>query len=311
MGAYPVSNSPTIPGGGGQPVIPVSNLQSPTELTVLKEVQPVVTPSGNDSNWQRISNYLRPLTVTDKVIIGNATTFIGNEILRVAGNIRANNIHSGYYFLDTNTYIYKNENDDLVFVDSYAGEKTLSDLISSVVTATQINNWNTAYSWGNHASVGYLTIEQDPIFSASAAYDIVEGDITNWNTAYSIRHTHSNKSLLDTLISNGLGDQFLSNAGSYKTINVASGGNNGEVQYNDGGVFGSDPSFNFDTVDNTLNVYNVDIANDLIFNESSYIKEASSNLTFYDPTYGSTITLSTLAAGATNPWTIGTGYIEY
>jgi len=46
-------------------------------------------------------------------------------------------------------------------------------------------NWDTAFSWGNHASAGYLTTETDPIFSSSPASGITGTNITNWNTAYS------------------------------------------------------------------------------------------------------------------------------
>ncbi len=48
-------------------------------------------------------------------------------------------------------------------------------------TSTQ---WNTAYSWGNHASAGYLTsyTETDPIFGASPAAGITGANITNWNS---------------------------------------------------------------------------------------------------------------------------------
>lgn len=48
------------------------------------------------------------------------------------------------------------------------------------------NNWNNAYSWGDHATVGYLTFynETDPVFTASAAYNITTQNITNWGTAY-------------------------------------------------------------------------------------------------------------------------------
>ena len=55
------------------------------------------------------------------------------------------------------------------------------------ITTTEKSNWNTAYSWGNHASAGYLTsyTETDPVFSASAASGITSTNITNWNTAYS------------------------------------------------------------------------------------------------------------------------------
>ncbi|MGE0078096.1 MAG: beta strand repeat-containing protein [Bacteroidales bacterium] len=55
------------------------------------------------------------------------------------------------------------------------------------ITSANINNWNSAFGWGNHASAGYLTsyTETDPIFVASAANGITSSNISNWNTAYS------------------------------------------------------------------------------------------------------------------------------
>ena len=54
------------------------------------------------------------------------------------------------------------------------------------VTTAKISNWDTAYGWGNHGSVGYLTsyTETDPVFVASPAYGITNANITNWNTAH-------------------------------------------------------------------------------------------------------------------------------
>lgn len=34
------------------------------------------------------------------------------------------------------------------------------------ISSTDISNWDTAYSWGDHSVVGYLTSESDPIFTA-------------------------------------------------------------------------------------------------------------------------------------------------
>ena len=51
-----------------------------------------------------------------------------------------------------------------------------------------VNNstdWNTAFSWGDHSLIGYLTSETDPVFIASVAAGITSGNISNWNTAYS------------------------------------------------------------------------------------------------------------------------------
>ena len=55
------------------------------------------------------------------------------------------------------------------------------------ITSTQMSNWSTAYSWGDHAEAGYLTsyTETDPEYAESPAADISSDDITNWDTAYS------------------------------------------------------------------------------------------------------------------------------
>ena len=60
--------------------------------------------------------------------------------------------------------------------------KTLA--AAGVATAAQGANADTALSWGNHATAGYLTSETDPVFTASPANGILAGDITNWNTAH-------------------------------------------------------------------------------------------------------------------------------
>ena len=55
------------------------------------------------------------------------------------------------------------------------------------IASADISNWNTAYSWGDHASASYITSESDPIFTASDAYGITATDISNWDSAYSER----------------------------------------------------------------------------------------------------------------------------
>lgn len=65
------------------------------------------------------------------------------------------------------------------------GNASITDL--SDVNSTKVSQWDTAYSWGNHASAGYLTsfTEADPIFTAHPSYGITSTLINNWNTAYS------------------------------------------------------------------------------------------------------------------------------
>lgn len=52
---------------------------------------------------------------------------------------------------------------------------------------TDIANWGTAFNWGNHASVGYLTsfVEADPIFTAHIASSITNIDVATWGASWS------------------------------------------------------------------------------------------------------------------------------
>lgn len=53
-----------------------------------------------------------------------------------------------------------------------------------------------------------------------SANDLTDTLKDHYDTAYVNNHAHSNKSLLDSLISTGAGTQYLSNDGTYKTINT-------------------------------------------------------------------------------------------
>lgn len=74
------------------------------------------------------------------------------------------------------------------FDSRYYTQTTMNNFLSGVDSITGYNktDWDTAFGWGNHALVGYLTsfTETDPIFTASDAFDISSTDISNWNTAF-------------------------------------------------------------------------------------------------------------------------------
>ena len=57
-----------------------------------------------------------------------------------------------------------------------------TQLASSIVA--QILEGQTAYSWGPHQAVGYLTSENDPVYSASVAAGITDTQVSQWSTAY-------------------------------------------------------------------------------------------------------------------------------
>ncbi|MFH2142317.1 MAG: hypothetical protein ABIJ97_07850 [Bacteroidota bacterium] len=57
---------------------------------------------------------------------------------------------------------------------------------SNGITLTNISEWNSAYSWGDHSTIGYLTsfTETDPVFLLHPANGITSLNISNWNTAF-------------------------------------------------------------------------------------------------------------------------------
>lgn len=49
------------------------------------------------------------------------------------------------------------------------------------ITELEKANWTVAFGWGNHADAGYITTEGDPVFTASPAAGISMGNISVWN----------------------------------------------------------------------------------------------------------------------------------
>jgi len=97
-----------------------------------------------------------------------------------------------------------NKNEALTFEEL---DGNFADLNSRTINLENAqNNWNTAYAWGNHATVGYLTFyqETDPVFEASAASEISTQNINNWSTAYNWGN-HANAGYLTTLPDISLG----------------------------------------------------------------------------------------------------------
>jgi hypothetical protein len=89
--------------------------------------------------------------------------------------------------LDTNTYLTSYTETDPVFTASAAAG----------ITSTNISNWNTAYSWGNHASAGYLTSAD--IGSSVQAYDADLSSIAGLaGTSGFLKKTAANTWTLDT-----------------------------------------------------------------------------------------------------------------
>ncbi len=75
---------------------------------------------------------------------------------------------------------------DVIQKNTQETDPIFSASLAFGITSTNIGQWNTAYSRGNHALMGYLTsfTEADPVFAASPAWAITPTNITHWNTAY-------------------------------------------------------------------------------------------------------------------------------
>lgn len=88
----------------------------------------------------------------------------------VPGKIKANKFQGDGSLL---TGVTATETDPIFGASAAAG-----------ITAPQISNWVTAFSWGDHSTAGYLTnySEADPVFGKSPAKGITGANITNWNT---------------------------------------------------------------------------------------------------------------------------------
>jgi len=117
------------------------------------------------------SNYLTSYTENDPVWAGVSNQYLKSVLaattyVAVSGDTMSGDLNMGGNSI---TNIATNS---LAFTD---GE---------TISSEKVRNWNTAHGWGNHATVGYLTGESDPIFDASAASGIAAGDITDWDEAH-------------------------------------------------------------------------------------------------------------------------------
>jgi len=66
-----------------------------------------------------------------------------------------------------------------VYLTSYTEtDPVFSAAPASGITNTNITNWNTGYSWGNHASAGYITAEADTLATVAARGATTTADVT-------------------------------------------------------------------------------------------------------------------------------------
>lgn len=113
------------------------------------------------------------------------------------------------------------------------------------ISLTSISNWNTAYSWGNHANAGYLNSfnETDPTFANSPANSIGVTNISNWNSAYDWGSHVGLYRLISYVpswieVTNKPTFATVATSGSYSDLtNKPSGVNIGDMQYWNGSTW--------------------------------------------------------------------------
>ena len=65
------------------------------------------------------------------------------------------------------------------------GDHAQAGYLTTASLSGNVANWDAAYGWGDHSQAGYLTSETDPIFAASDAAAVTAAKISNWDNAYS------------------------------------------------------------------------------------------------------------------------------
>jgi len=129
--------------------------------------------------------------VNRTIVFGNGNTNKGAIRYNYAtGKITGSNDAVTYFNLEHSAEV------DPIYTSSNANRILLSN----------INNWDYAFGWGNHANDNYLKFETDPLYTNSNAYKINNGNINDWNEAYGKEHVHGNKGALDTLSNTNFSD---------------------------------------------------------------------------------------------------------
>lgn len=132
--------------------------------------------------------------------------------------------------------------EDITGWDALVSFPGFTDLSTDYAFTDNSADWDAAYGWGDHSTVGYLTAETDPVFSSSAAAGITATDISNWDALVSFPgfgttnttaaygdHTHDNTSptfsAVEATTITFASEYDNGNSGSSKTINWSTGGN--------------------------------------------------------------------------------------
>jgi hypothetical protein len=144
--------------------------------------------SGNISQWTNDSAYLtgnQTITLSGDAT-GSGTTAITVTVADDSHNHIISNVDGLQAALDAKGTLSNVVEDTTPQLGGTLDANLNNiDMGVNVITDPKVGQWDTAYSWGNHASAGYLTsyTETDPVYTASSWYTTTNNS-SNWDTAY-------------------------------------------------------------------------------------------------------------------------------
>jgi hypothetical protein len=149
-----------------------------------------------DTGWGGFT-YLKAGTQFELFVNGASGTFLSALRINTNGNIGIGTTSPSYKLQVQGTVsavLTNATHTSQVYYNTTTGELTYGALPTFTetdpiftaspsfgITSTNISNWNTAYGWGNHATVGYLTAESDTLDSVTGRGNTTTNGITVGN----------------------------------------------------------------------------------------------------------------------------------
>lgn len=155
------------------------------------------SPGSTVNYWFRYNTgVLTPLTSSDRVVIGG-TSFVNTELFRVVGKLNSTTLQLGSSV--TISAVLDEDNMASNSNTAVPTQQSVKAYVDNQLSSTGLQIGDNVSLLTNDS--GYITSETDPIFVASPSYTITSSNISNWSTAYSwgnhaglyslVSHNHS------------------------------------------------------------------------------------------------------------------------